>query len=140
MKNIMIVVMLLLSITYAVEISTDVVFDSKTKLEWQNEAVNKIETKSWEDAISYCENLDLDGKRDWRLPNINELQSLIDYGTFSPAIVSVLKDTTVNSHYWSSTTSVDSIEDAMYVHFYIGSFYYKDKSSNSNYVRCVRDK
>lgn len=31
----------------------------------------------WEGAATYCENLDLDGKSNWRLPSINELRWLI---------------------------------------------------------------
>ena len=30
-------------------------------------------SKNWNDAIVQCENLDLAGYDDWKLPNINEL-------------------------------------------------------------------
>ena len=30
-------------------------------------------TDEWIGAIDYCESLDLGGKNDWRMPNINEL-------------------------------------------------------------------
>ncbi|HSW61198.1 MAG TPA: DUF1566 domain-containing protein, partial [bacterium] len=44
-------------------------------LEWQK---NIPEThKKWSEAISYCENLEYNSKTDWRLPNINELRTLI---------------------------------------------------------------
>ena len=33
---------------------------------------------TWPDAIEYCEQLDLDGHGDWRLPSMGELQSLHD--------------------------------------------------------------
>lgn len=52
-------------------ICVDRVYD----LEWQK---NIPEThKKWSEAISYCENLEYDAKTDWRLPNINELRTLI---------------------------------------------------------------
>ena len=53
-----------------------VVFDSSTNLIWQKEYA---ENKTWKDALSYCENLEYAGKSDWRLPNKNELMTLIDY-------------------------------------------------------------
>jgi len=35
---------------------------------------------SWKEALSYCEGLTWAGHDDWRLPNIHELQSIVDYG------------------------------------------------------------
>ena len=34
-------------------------------------------TYTWSDAVSYCDNLTEGGYSDWRLPNINELRTLI---------------------------------------------------------------
>ena len=131
--------MLFLSMTYAVTTSTEVVVDNKTKLEWQNEAVNKTETKSWQAAIDYCEGLTLDGKEDWRLPNVNELKSLVDYSKSKPAIVSTLKETTKNANYWSSTAYFNDTQNVFYVNFSICFSSNKSKSSENLYVRCVRD-
>lgn len=33
----------------------------------------------WEDAVKACRNLKFDGRSDWRLPNIRELQSIVYY-------------------------------------------------------------
>lgn len=52
-------------------ICVDRVYD----LEWQKN-IQKTH-KKWSEAVSYCENLDYDSKTDWRLPNINELRTLI---------------------------------------------------------------
>jgi hypothetical protein len=42
---------------------------------------------------------------DWRLPNYRELQSLIDYGRYNPALPEGTPFTAVQSFpYWSSTT------------------------------------
>lgn len=32
--------------------------------------------KSWKDAKSYCDHLEYDGKHDWRLPTVTELEEL----------------------------------------------------------------
>jgi formylglycine-generating enzyme required for sulfatase activity len=41
-------------------------------IDWQDNRKPVIMT-NWKEAIDYCENLDLGGYRDWRLPTINEL-------------------------------------------------------------------
>jgi hypothetical protein len=45
------------------------------------------------------------GHRDWHIPNIKELQSIVDYGMFNPAIDSTFPGATALSFYWSATTS-----------------------------------
>ncbi len=81
------------------------VTDSITKLMWQK---NENERMNWYDAMKHCNDLDLGGFNDWRLPNIKELNSILDltysegwwyYREFFPAdgLVPPLL------HYFSST-------------------------------------
>jgi len=56
--------------------------DNATGLMWtQNDDGNGM---SWSEALTYAEGTEFAGYGDWRLPNVKELQSLIDY-TRSPA-------------------------------------------------------
>lgn len=48
--------------------------DPDSKLVWSSKRSEEI---LWDDAVSYCENLDEGGHSDWRLPTICELRSLI---------------------------------------------------------------
>jgi hypothetical protein len=57
---------------------TVTVTDNLTGLMWTKNA-NLAGTKNWSDALTYCNSLDHGGYTDWRLPNIRELHSLIDY-------------------------------------------------------------
>ncbi len=50
--------------------------DSSTDLLWQKTSVSD---KNWKEALEYCENLTYAGYSDWRLPNKNELTTLLDY-------------------------------------------------------------
>ncbi len=72
---------------------------------------------NWEEALRWAENLQYAGHSDWRLPNIKELQSIVDYtrspdASRSPAIdpkfrVTPIRDPAGNRNYpfyWSSTT------------------------------------
>ena len=113
------------------------VTDNVTGLMWQREDDNQ--TRNWESALAYCEDLDLGGHTDWRLPNEYELQSIVDYGTYNPAI-----DMTVfpgaRAAYWSSTTFAYKALHAWYVDFSKGWVYAADKLALTltSYVRCAR--
>ncbi|MBR4489582.1 DUF1566 domain-containing protein [bacterium] len=54
----------------------NVIFDAGTNLYWQKDSA---QADTWKEALSYCENLEYAGYDDWRLPNKNELLSLVDY-------------------------------------------------------------
>jgi len=114
--------------------STQIVTDNSTTLQWQDDT--NI-TKSWTEAISYCEALTLGGHSDWRLPNFNELYSIADHSKSNPAIDSTFINV-VSNLYWSSTTVVGHEDRAWVVDFNYGNGTWGNKS-NSYYVRCVRD-
>ncbi len=59
--------------------------DLCTGLMWQQEASPPLSPMTWEGALTAVKTLDLGGYRDWRLPNVRELQSIIDYGRHPPA-------------------------------------------------------
>ena len=123
--------------------------DTSTGLMWQQATAS---TKMiWETALSYCEGLSLAGYTDWRLPNINELWSIVDYQRFHPAIdTDYFPDTPWSSTvyffpYWSSTTSTyhrDSAWNIDFSHGVYGPFGCKGNPYNDHgcdsYVRAVR--
>jgi len=110
------------------------VTDTFTGLIWEQNPSDK--TKTWEQALAYCEGLSFAGNTDWRLPNINELNSLVDYSqynqTFNPADSPIAR----NARYWSSTTVAYKKDYAWQVSFDYGIV--SDAKSNNLYVRAVR--
>lgn len=110
------------------------VTDQKTGLVWQQKTAGQ---RSWESALSYCENLKLGGKSDWRLPDIKELVSIVDLSKPGPAIDSTAFPGTQSSFYWSSTPYVGHTSFAWSVYFYDGSVS-SYSEPGSSYVRCVR--
>lgn len=111
------------------------VTDTSTGLMWQQETSGPM---TWESAVSYCKGIVLGGRSDWRLPNRNEIQSVVDYATYFPAIDTIAFPDTISEGYWSSTTSASNSVCAWFVYFDVGvilKHYYK---SFPFYVRAVR--
>ena len=53
--------------------------DNLTGLMWTKDAsLPNVTMEYWNQAIDYCDNLTLAGYSDWRLPNVNELESLVN--------------------------------------------------------------
>ncbi|MBM9579296.1 DUF1566 domain-containing protein [Leptospira sp. 201903070] len=66
------------------------------------------ETSNWTSALSYCRGLGtaLGDGRQWRLPSVKELISIVDYRvTARPIINATLFPNTTTGKYWTSTNS-----------------------------------
>ena len=120
------------------------VTDNLTGLMWAKNA-NMGGIMNWNSAIDYAENVSLGAVgcgltwNDWRLPNVRELQSLIDFGNQSPALPTGHPFTSVqSSDYWSSTTSASNTDGAFGVYIVWGMTGYKTKASSDGYVWPVR--
>jgi len=90
------------------EVKHDLVIDHLTALCWSRRADLAGGPVTWPDALATVERLNqkTEGKVVWRLPNINELESLVDCGMHSPALQSGHPFECVQESYWSSTTSL----------------------------------
>ena len=93
--------------------SDGTITDLKTSLEWQQQDDNS--SKPWLTALSYCEGLEIGSKTDWRLPNVKELTSIVDYSKNGPAIDETAFPDTASMYYWSST-SIETAQ-ALFVEF-----------------------
>ena len=117
--------------------SDGTITDLKTSLEWQQQDDNS--SKPWLTALSYCEGLEIGSKTDWRLPNVKELSSIVDYSK-SPTIDETAFPDTESMYYWTST----SIENtyALFVEFANGVIFYQYNDTaglgGEYFVRCVR--
>ncbi len=110
-----------------------VILDTKTNLMWQDNATGKV--AKWKIAIKRCEELTLAKYNDWRLPNINELESIVKR-EYSPFIVDGFKQIQF-VRYWSSSSLVGT--KAWYADFKDGHINNSVKKKYENQVRCVRD-
>ena len=115
-----------------------IVRDKNTGLFWESQ--NEAWGKTWEQAKAYCEALDKWWKTNWRLPTISELEWLVDFSRYRPAINT--NYFTVGSKdyldYLSSTNSAYSVEVIWYLNLSDGRTDWNYKTSSA-YVLCVSD-
>lgn len=93
------------STSFSYAVSDGIVTDNNTSLMWQQVPSSKDFT--WQEAVDYCNSLELGGYTDWRMPTAKELFSISNFNTgwpylntdfFSLASGRVTKD----EQYWSS--------------------------------------
>jgi hypothetical protein len=87
----------------------DTVSDNCTGLQWQrtppdSDGNGVSDILTWCAALAYCENLSLAGHDDWRLPNVREVQSIVDYGRPPDDPIDPVFGGS-RDNYWSSTSS-----------------------------------
>ena len=113
-----------------------VVKDSTTGLMWQKTYPSST-TYTWQNALKYCESLVYAGYDDWRLPNKNELASLLNYDKSAAPYSDFPDMPSTDNYFWSSSTVVYGTYYAWLVDFDYGRVS-SDGKTYSNGVRCVR--
>jgi hypothetical protein len=120
-------------VRYSLADDSATVTDHKTGLVWEMAVNGGVRT--WAAAEQYCADLVLGGKSDWRLPSIDELETIVDYSRTEPAIDPLFQCR--SDYYWSDSTFGDNLASAWGVSFDFG-FSYAYTRGTALYVRCVR--
>jgi hypothetical protein len=111
-----------------------------TNLMWQKEDDDTI--RDWELALGYCEGLNLGGYTDWRLPNVKELPTIIDYESVHPSVdLNFFPNTNYDNFasYWTSTSSANDAGNAWALELFRGGGFVTNYGKYADhYVRCVR--
>lgn len=86
----------------------DVVIDRATGLMWAadyNEAgCNNGDSDNWSNFLTYVSTLTFAGFSDWRMPNVNELLSIMNHGANNPAIYTDFFKNFSTGNFFTSTT------------------------------------
>jgi hypothetical protein len=126
--------------------SNGTVIDSLTGLIWLRDA-NAFGSRTWASALTDCATLnsgehgltDASLEGDWRLPNVRELLSVVDYSTNRPALPAGHPFQNVQAlRYWTSTRDVLYANAAWYVRIFYGDSGSDYLTSSTYYVWPVR--
>jgi hypothetical protein len=105
----------------------DTCTDRTTGLEWLHCSVGQagancsgdVTSMTWQSAVDACDQLTLAGHDDWRLPDVHELVSIVDYTKANPSIYPDFPSTPA-AGFWSSTTTIANNTKAWGVGFMSG--------------------
>jgi len=120
--------------------------DRLTGLIWLKAAGGSRGAEDWATAIAFCNKLkdgtaglrDKSRPGDWRLPNVRELHSLIDYAKHDPALPGGHPFTkATGGPHWTSTTSPGDPESAFSMNLTEGRLWIHNKQTRE-YVWAVR--
>ncbi|MFO8152681.1 DUF1566 domain-containing protein [Thioalkalivibrio sp.] len=131
---------------YQIEEDGAVVFDSQTGLYWERCSVGqtlvdghcagRANRFTWDQANAL--DADLPENGEWRLPTVEELQTLVEFRVFNPAIDPEAFPNTPPSNFWSSSEAAYDAFYAWTVHFANGFSNWRHKRQRFE-VRLVRD-
>jgi hypothetical protein len=130
---------------FTVQSDNQTVTDNLTGLMWTKNANLPNGPVTWQDALNYVADMNAGtypnfGYTDWRLPNVNELESLVNAELYNPALPLNHPFINVKSYYyWSSTSFANYTLYAWMVHMTYGFVNYDSKTAFANvYVWPVR--
>ena len=119
--------------------NSEVVLDTSTNLLWLDTNGVKV-SKIFEESLSFCESLEIEGYKEWRMPNYNELYSIVDLSKKNITIDDNFKNKD-SQEYWTSTLSRYSFEQnktkAWTIHFGNGHDNVTKLDYSSVNIRCV---
>jgi hypothetical protein len=112
-----------------------VAHDKHTSLTWQR--VPDSAPRTWQEAIEYCQQLELDGGG-WHLPSLKELLTIVDSSLHEPALNRGTFPFVQNARFWSGSDFLDGRERAYQVDFEKGGSWTEGDYSDKHFVRCAR--
>ncbi|MGR0481469.1 MAG: Lcl C-terminal domain-containing protein [Candidatus Electronema sp. V4] len=126
--------------------------DSKTGLMWKQCieglsgsgcATGSAGSFTWQQALQQLGTVNAGGgfagHADWRLPNINELRSIVEEQCYNPAINATRFPNTPSLHFWSGSPVAVNSGYAWSVDFSLGDSGYGNRNRNAvSAVRLVR--
>ena len=131
MKKLLLALLMLTSLN-----AKDVIYDSTTSLIWQDANENDDLSVTYHEAKEYCAKLVIAEYKDFRIPTLFELQSIIDYKNYKPAILTGF-NYAPNETFWSTTPFANDKEYVWTINFKKGDRNIKAMHYD-RHIRCVQ--
>ena len=118
-----------------------VTIDRNTGLVWASDGAGAgcnfgLQT-DWASAVRWCDDLNFAGITAWRLPNVRELQTIVDYSRTYPPVDPAHFPNTRDDWYWTSTTTQVTNGWAWIMQFDVGGYLDDAAKASLYYLRPV---
>jgi hypothetical protein len=121
---------------FSVVLNGAAVLDKETGLVWEKNPSS--DTQTWLYGFDNCYTRNVGGRKGWRLPSIEELNSLVDTTTINPALPSGHPFGNIQlSLYWTVNINLKNNQQVWYVDFASGNSG-TDFKTSSRFIWCVR--
>jgi len=122
------------------EYDTKIILDTTTNIVWLDKDIGK---KSFKDAISACDEINIGSYESWRVPSYNELISIINYEKSGLKVDDKFTEFKADG-YWTSTLSkrhyTDEIKRAWFIRLNTGLDGTSGLSDDYEmYTTCIHD-
>lgn len=131
-----------------IDLSDGTVKDTHTGLVWMRCAIGSSWSGSectgsgmtffWDDALKLASDYDYADSSDWRVPNIKELNSIVELSCGSPAINMTIFPDAAGAEFWTSSPASANDERIWNINFSSGYPNYASDKDSQLYVRLVR--
>ena len=98
---------------------------------------------TWQEALQHTQNVNVGSigenfsQTDWRLPNVKELASIVEFRCYDPAINNTVFPDSLSDFFWSSSSYAPDSNLAWPINFFNG-FGFANSKNTPNHVRLVR--
>lgn len=132
---------------FVIDAEKETVLDTKTGLMWKRcvegqsgtNCIDGAEIRlAWNEALKQATVSTHAGYKDWRIPNVKELKSLVEVACIGPAINEEVFPNTPGDWTWSSSRTVSNTGGAWFVSFYYGRSERSGNFARGLAVRLVR--
>ena len=120
-----------------VDVTPNIIKDTKTNLLWQDTQESKEVRRTYNEALTYCSNLEIDGKKGWKVPGFGELFSIVDTKVYNPTLSKKFKHFVPDNYWTTKTFSHGMSKEAFVVDFKSGAFNRK-LMEDKYFVRCYK--
>jgi hypothetical protein len=111
------------------------VLDKETGLVWEKSPSAAV--VRWVDAFTICNHKVSGTRKGWRVPTVDELNSLVDTANSYPSLPAGHPFNIQHSYYWTASSSAENSNYAWFVDFGSGNAWI-DIKPNSWLIWCVR--
>jgi len=117
--------------------SENIIKDSKTNFLWQDNKDVKEKIMNYSQALDYCNNLELDGNKNWLVPDFMALFSIVNTKVYNPTLSKKFKYY-ISDNYWTTKTFGHAKSGEAFVINFLSGAFNRELMEDKFYVRCYK--